>query len=691
MFSENNKISGRQVFRLLTYDFLGIGTLLIPTALAQYAGRDGIFCIVAGVLLGLIFLKILAALSKEMEEGYEAYLLLHCKKWGGTLLLFLYFIYFVTMASYAAYIFSTLVLEHLVQNVSFYLVLFLLLLLALYSMAGGIEGRARVYEILFWFLMIPLFLMLFAAAKEVQVSYWCPVFTSNGKNAITGSYYVFFCYSIISIVLFLREYVTEGKEKEVLKKNARRAVLFSGAVLLVLYLILLGMFGADALAEMRFPAVTMMSRVQISGGFLKRTDAFMFGIWFFTLYALLNSMIFYGGNLMLHGFMRCGGKIKANAKLLFYLAVLVLVYFFASAFYRNGELLAMVERLLLGIGTPFIAFVPIFLYLFSRLKKSGKGKGVAATVLLLGCLFLQGCNVAELEDKSFPVLLNIRAEGDFKKQWLNQKYDGNKIVDYNHLKVVLVEKDFLEDTAVVDEALAMLEKEKEVPLNAYVIATDNCDDIIQSGEDAGLVIGNYLEELIENASGVKKKVYPTIGMLYQERKNHLETLFIPYVGTAGEMPQVTGYEVWKRGSAAGLVDTETALASFFTQNEMEEYMLELAPEEYVKFTGISCHISQEEKLDKQGVKKQWVTVNVSAEGEVLSGTGSDGNKRNERLKEYLNAIAKKAQMQQIDITNSYKMLGENNREWYFKYKDRKDLYEQEIHINYLVKINWKNE
>lgn len=27
MFSENNQISGRQVFRLLTYDFLGMGTI----------------------------------------------------------------------------------------------------------------------------------------------------------------------------------------------------------------------------------------------------------------------------------------------------------------------------------------------------------------------------------------------------------------------------------------------------------------------------------------------------------------------------------------------------------------------------------------------------------------------------------------------------------------------------------------
>lgn len=57
MFSENNQISGRQVFRLLTYDFLGMGTLLLPTMLADTAGRDGIFCILAGILSTFLYLK----------------------------------------------------------------------------------------------------------------------------------------------------------------------------------------------------------------------------------------------------------------------------------------------------------------------------------------------------------------------------------------------------------------------------------------------------------------------------------------------------------------------------------------------------------------------------------------------------------------------------------------------------------
>ena len=78
MFSENNQISGRQVFRLLTYDFLGMGTLLLPTMLADTAGRDGIFCILAGILSTFLYLKLLRYLLKGMKTSYPDFLKQKC-------------------------------------------------------------------------------------------------------------------------------------------------------------------------------------------------------------------------------------------------------------------------------------------------------------------------------------------------------------------------------------------------------------------------------------------------------------------------------------------------------------------------------------------------------------------------------------------------------------------------------------
>ena len=713
MFSENNQISGRQVFRLLTYDFLGMGTLLLPTMLADTAGRDGIFCILAGILSTFLYLKLLRYLLKGMKTSYPDFLKQKCGKvcgyvlWGG------YFLYFILMASYTAYLFSTLMLNGLVENVSFYLVLLLILLLAFYGMAGGIEGRARVYEILFWFLMIPLFLMLFAACREVKPAYWSPVFVADGKEVLSGSYYVLFCYSMVSIVLFLKEYVADRRK---CVGAAEKAVWFSGGVFAVLYLILIGLFGAEALAQMKFPAVTMMSRVQITGGFLKRTDAFMFSIWFFTLYAMLNSMVFYSGNLAERVIRDCGGYLEGKKRMLPYLILLLLVYGVAVLFYRNQQILDSVTFLLWKIGTPFVVGVPVLLCLTGERKKHNKKVRVLVLVcFLFGCLFLQGCNVAELEDKVFPVLLNIRDQDDFQNVWLNHEYAGNKEVDYNHLKVVLIERSFLEKEAEVEDMLSMLEQEKEVPWNAYVMTTESCDRLAQTEGELDVLLGNYLEELLENTSGIDQKAYPTLGMLYEERANHLETLYIPFVDIEGEQsgaveddtekeegqqpgmigkPQITAYEVWKRGRAAGLVNTDTARAAFFTQNFADDYTLQLAPELYVKVDAASCRVKETEKIGVGGLTEQIVAVTVTGEGEILSGTVSASEKEqllNTRMEDYLNAIAAHALEKEIDITNSYRNLGADNRTWYFKYQNTPAAYEKDIKIQYLVKINWKSE
>ena len=684
MFSENHQFSGRQVFRLLTYDILGIGTLLIPTVLSKIAGEDGIFCIMAGVILALIYLKILKGLLGHMGTSYVEYLKQKFK-WASVIILVGYFLYFVLMAAHTSCLFTALIAQNLVENISDVTITALILLLVFYGMAGGIEGRARVYEILFWFLMLPLFLMMFAAGKEVEPSYWFPLYQTDGTHMITGSYYVLFCYSMISMILFLQEYVPE--EKSPLYKSSRSAVLFSGALFLSLYLLLEGMFGSPALSHMQFPAVVMMNRVQITGGFLKRTDAFMIGIWFFTLYALLGSMVFYSGNLFGKILEKTGWMEEKKRRMCAYAIVIVIVYILTILLYHKSLLWRMIEEILWKYGTAFVIGVPVFLILFSGKKK----RRITMTVMLLAiCFLIEGCNVTELEDREFPLYLNVRSEGDFEKQWLNEARTGGKIIDYNHLKVILIEKDFLEDKAAVNEMLTMLKKEHQLPQNTYVFVTEDCDALTATEKNLPLDLGTYLEQMIENGTGIKQNAYPTIGMLYQEQENHLETLFIPYVTVSEGEPVICGYEAWKRGCAEGFTDSSIAYASFFTQNKMEEYALQLAPDQFVKIDSAHCNVGIEEMTGSDGKKEVCIQVKVTGDGEVKKGTADAGIIR-ERMEDYLNAKAMDGLAQNIDITDSYKKLGGDNRKLYERFHNAPALYEKEIQIKYTVEMNWHTE
>ena len=101
-----------------------------------------------------------------------------------------------------------------------------------------------------------------------------------------------------------------------------------------------------------------------------------------------------------------------------------------------------------------------------------------------------------------------------------------------------------------------------------------------------------------------------------------------------------------------------------------------------------------EKIGVGGLTEQIVAVTVTGEGEILSGTVSASEKEqllNTRMEDYLNATASHALEKEIDITNSYRNLGADNRTWYFKYQNTPAAYEKDIKIQYLVKINWKSE
>ena len=143
-----------------------------------------------------------------------------------------------------------------------------------------------------------------------------------------------------------------------------------------------------------------------------------------------------------------------------YAAVIGTVYILTILLYHKTWLWRLAEEILWKYGTAFVISVPVLLIIFSGKKKR---KTTLTVVLLAICFLVEGCDVTELEDREFPLCLNVRSEDDFEKQWLNAARTGGKIVDYNHLKVILIEKEFLEDNAAVNEMLAMLKKEHQLP------------------------------------------------------------------------------------------------------------------------------------------------------------------------------------------------------------------------------------
>lgn len=382
MFSNNNRISTRQVFRLFVFDFIGMSTLVLPAKLAGTSGCDGVFAIVAGGLFASLYLWYLAWIMNRMDSDLITYVRQSLPRWGAFVMLCFFAAYCILEASYGAYIFADVMKKGLVGGESYTLLLLLILAVAAYAIQSGIESRARVYESLFWVLFVPLFLLLWIAASDVNTVYLHSFFTTPVSEVAGEGLLVFEYLMPVFLVLFFPAYVKKDAQKKMVAA-VYRALWVAVLVFIVFDLILLGSFGERAMAKMRYPALTLMSNIHLRGSFLKRLDAFLLAIWFFTLFAFINVFLFYakqliaaiGGEFTGHGNAeRQGDGLKIqkekNAKVWSTIIAFLLVFVVAEGF-CYGSFAEWFEGYMTYVAMPLLILLPLIIIVWGKDRKTG--------------------------------------------------------------------------------------------------------------------------------------------------------------------------------------------------------------------------------------------------------------------------------------------------------------------------------
>ena len=375
MFSSNDKISSRQIKRLLVFDLFAAGSLLLPAQLARSGNGIGVWSILAGMAFAGIYLWLLYTCSSRTVSDYMGFLK---TGWGNILSRLLYLCYAVLsvfICAWAAKLLAELVCDSLLDSREFLAALLVILLLAFYGAAAGIEARARVYEILFWILVVPLVIMLLLCVRQVQVIQWFPLLGDG--DAISWSWFwsgTWQCFAAFLPLTFLLFLVPHEQDKNESGRAAACAVVISGLALAVIYLILLGIFGSGALAREIYPVITRMGMVKIPGDFLKRLDAVMVGGWFFTLYALIGTTLFYGV-VIIHRALTESARSSQNGKGsksgrqgmdVWFFVTAAVVYGIAYGFHTWPQLEELAGKMFYLAGVPFAVVVPMISLLLCK-------------------------------------------------------------------------------------------------------------------------------------------------------------------------------------------------------------------------------------------------------------------------------------------------------------------------------------
>lgn len=359
MFAENWKISLRQITRLMILDLFGASSLLLPGMLADMTGADGVFCLLLGMAGGFVLLGLIQGSLRQMKGSYYEYMKQTAGQLTGDIFMVFYLVYFITLAGYMLYEISAMILTWLLLDGSYILVSILLLLFALYGTVRGIEGRARIYEILFWFLGIPLLFMLFLAALDINPDYWTPIVWSSERGFLKNSIAVWIFLLPLSGLLFLKPFCRKPEKIAVCGKRALVSVTILNAVI---YLILTGTFGQHTVQVLRRPVITLMSMINLPGGFFSRQDVTMTAVWFFALFALLNTGVFQGTLILKE---MCHEE-NSNYSMW---AVAVLVFLAGMGFFQNSVMTDIFQRYQAWIVLPGMLGILLILQMLHGIKK----------------------------------------------------------------------------------------------------------------------------------------------------------------------------------------------------------------------------------------------------------------------------------------------------------------------------------
>lgn len=193
-------------------------------------------------------------------------------------------------------------------------------------------------------------------------------------------------------------------------------------------------------------------------------------------------------------------------------------------------------------------------------------------LLVFAIVFLTGCSSTELEERCFPMLVTVgyedgnvsydiafskedgnvysQARGqDFEKS--REKFESrlNKTADYNHLKVLVFEDDFLAHASQYHLMLDYLAESEKYPRNTYVCVTDDGEDLMELQKQISQDLGTYLEEYLKKHEEKKERLL-TLGDLIDEKDNAEMVQYLPYLEVEDNFIEWRGYvntlgKMWK--------------------------------------------------------------------------------------------------------------------------------------------------
>ena len=528
MFSNNGKISNHQATRLLILDVFTGACLFLPMALPRLAGEGGFLALLLGLLLTLADGALLSWVLGKCESRFVQSL----GGWPGKVLRWLYGLRCFAAFVFLMGLFSSVLNETFLYTMPKWLVIAGMMLVLIYGSTKGIEVRARLSEILFYLILIPIILIGLFSIPEGDIFRLLTLSDTSLSGIIQG---VLVTWVLMAPVEWMLYIAPENPNEKPFRVFAW-ALGIGGGLAALIYALCVTVMTVEGMAGERWPTVILMQIVRIPGGFLSRQDGLMLSFWIFAMFISLSGALSH--TVELWGIREA--KVNRWKVWAFALAG-------AALSWRLGA-----ERRFLNIyfmwmlisGAVLLWLVPWLMGMTCKGRKKGFRKAGALVLALCLLSGLTGCeNYVELENRAFVMALGVdlgeeetyrftytfpdlealTGNGSSAKyppmtleadslQKSEDKYDSmsGKSLDYGQVKVIVLGNEVVADREKLQGLLEEIRENTEFARTMLVCESlTTGEEMLALDEEVAGSIGIYMEEMFEN-NGEHLGVSPVI-------------------------------------------------------------------------------------------------------------------------------------------------------------------------------------
>lgn len=483
MFSENNKVSGRQLGRMIFVETSGTTAFLALRSIGNY-GSDGILILLWLFLFALIYTMICFKLAQNMNkhESKKIYRIIRA------IIMIILIAKYLCMVAIVLNAISDVARLILIPEVSSFFVLAITLACIIYCINGGIEARGRACELLFYFVLIPILIICLMLAPKIEPANLLPEFNMNLKDALLD-FLLLAWFFIPAEMLFLAKDCYDNTDK--VRANVYAGIVLSALVIIGIFAAAVGVYGGETVAKMDRPVLRLMQISGIPGDFLNRQDGIMSVFLIISLFASAWALIYHINEMIKNLFLQ-NRNLKTALKVSTVAVIIVVFAFFVFNGKHKEKIIAA------NVG----------------------GTELEERKFVMSIIAYQGEEsldfVYEIASSSTESQFEIISAENLDKAEETFEFTNGSYVDYSHMKVLLLDKEVLENVDLMKKIVNDMSHNLKLAENIVVCAIDLTDKF-----DKKNFSGKTVEQLTKNQEAFKESEIFRFDKMYSSGEGNI--------------------------------------------------------------------------------------------------------------------------------------------------------------------------